>query len=441
MLQRQPQLGVVGLQPLTHGGAPGEQRARLRPKRRRPRPQRRLLGDPLPGLGHDLQRARAAAGPVEPGRHLRRQRARVGESERGRAGHRLLADLHQPRRRGAAVQGRGRPGGHPAQHLPSAPAVVGWSAAQDLVEDGAQGVDVAARVDLVDLAAGLLRRHVSGGARHCAHAGDPGRVPAAVGGHRRLGAAGDLGEAPVHDERLAALAQHDVGGLEVPVHHAPVVGVGHRLAHPQEGVHQAAERPAPRGAPVHVDDDLPQRVPPHLAHCEEVAAVAHAAQLVNRHDARVLELGGGLRLLQKARDDAGAVQQLGVEELDGQGAPQHPVAHPPHSPHPALAQRPQVLIARVRPQPQPVLDASPGRQRGVCDERGARRQRALGGAARQGGGRGVALVGDVAEEVMEIGEQGGGDLVAALEIGQEVLEHRSLWAGWYRLGDERRALR
>jgi hypothetical protein len=44
----------------------------------------------------------------------------------------------------------------------------------------------------------------------------------------------DLREAPVHDEHLAEVADHDVRGLEVAVDHAAGVSVGHPVANLEE---------------------------------------------------------------------------------------------------------------------------------------------------------------------------------------------------------------
>ena len=72
----------------------------------------------------------------------------------------------------------------------------------------------------------------------------PGRNVALASG-RLSGAANDLGQAPVHDQRLAVLAEHDVARLQVAVQHAAAVGVGHRVAHVHEPAQQLPQLQRP----------------------------------------------------------------------------------------------------------------------------------------------------------------------------------------------------
>ncbi len=48
-----------------------------------------------------------------------------------------------------------------------------------------------------------------------------------------------LGKAPIDNERLAVLAEHHIGRLEITVEHAPAVGVGNRLA----DIHEMGQQP------------------------------------------------------------------------------------------------------------------------------------------------------------------------------------------------------
>ena len=54
-----------------------------------------------------------------------------------------------------------------------------------------------------------------------------------------------LGQSPVHHQRLAVGAEHEVRRLQVAVHDPLVVGVGHRVADGDELLEQAAEPQAP----------------------------------------------------------------------------------------------------------------------------------------------------------------------------------------------------
>ena len=105
-----------------------------------------------------------------------------------------------------------------------------------------------------------------------------------------------MSEAPVDDLRLAELAHHDVGRLQVAVHDPVAMG-------PRDGVgrveHVAHEAQALLAA------DLAQRVvqrpPPHDPHRIEGCALGVAPRVVHRDDARVLEACGDPRLTREAR--------------------------------------------------------------------------------------------------------------------------------------------
>ena len=87
---------------------------------------------------------------------------------------------------------------------------------QQFVEDHAQAEDVAAAIDPMPFATGLLRTHVGG---------RPGVAwPLA---HVLL----SQGQPEIRHERLAALVEQDVAGLDVPMHQPLLVGVVQRLGH------------------------------------------------------------------------------------------------------------------------------------------------------------------------------------------------------------------
>ena len=117
------------------------------------------------------------------------------------------------------------------QHRDGAVPGVGWPTAQHLVEQRAQGIHIAAGIDLVNLAQRLLGWHVGGRARHLPHLRLVGAVAAAVGLHRvelavvgrPVGPAQHLGQAPVEHQHLAVAAHHDVVGLEIAMHDTGLV--------------------------------------------------------------------------------------------------------------------------------------------------------------------------------------------------------------------------
>ena len=80
-------------------------------------------------------------------------------------------------------------------------------------------------------------------------------------------------------------------------------------------------------------------------HGEVGPAVAELAQLVDRHDARMLELAADLRLLDEAADQLGIVVVLFEQDLDGQVAAQVGVAALEDGAHAAAADLAQELVA------------------------------------------------------------------------------------------------
>ena len=67
----------------------------------------------------------------------------------------------------------------------------------------------------------------------------------------------NLGEAPIDDERLAIVAEHDVGRFQVAVQHAAAVGIGHRVADGDEACQQLAEFEVVLGRPLHTPHPRP----------------------------------------------------------------------------------------------------------------------------------------------------------------------------------------
>src|SRR5690242_19440878 len=102
-----------------------------------------------------------------------------------------------------------------------------------MIENGAERIDIARRPVELELPEGLLRRHIRRRTEDVAVA----RVAlgAGVGGDRiddsgRLSDIRDIGyvgdappEAPIHNEHVAELADHDVIGLQIAVNDAAAV--------------------------------------------------------------------------------------------------------------------------------------------------------------------------------------------------------------------------
>ena len=152
-------------------------------------------------------------------------------------------------------------------------------AGQGLVEHQRQRVDVGGRAHRPPL--GLLRRHVGQRPHHVARPCQ--RLVAHQQRHAEVGELGHPGRA------LGPRGDHHVERLDVAVHDPAAVGVlqrgrqGHADAHDvairqRGGRHQVRER-----RPLHELGD-------------QVVAVLVAAGLVQRHDPRVVEPGGGQRL-------------------------------------------------------------------------------------------------------------------------------------------------
>ncbi|XXS73118.1 hypothetical protein WMF43_06435 [Sorangium sp. So ce131] len=177
------------------------------------------------------------------------------------------------------------------------------------------------------LSASLLRRHVRRRSQHVAMPGEL-RVRFVRQGLRRplvphVARTHAPAEAPVHHQRLAQLADHEVVGLEITVDDAAAVRVGHRLADAREGVDEAAEGPArgrlpealwPRSG-VDFVDDVAERAAADLAHREPEATVLEPAAVVDRDDAGVLEAPRELGLGEEAHLDLLGVGDVGAEQL------------------------------------------------------------------------------------------------------------------------------
>ncbi len=124
--------------------------------------------------------------------------------------------------------------------------------------------------------------------------------------------------------------------------HAARVGVGHRLAHLLE------DREIPRPVLRRVRPAFEQGgqgAAPDQLHGDVEPGVGKPAQLVDRDDARVLELAGDLGLLDEATDHLGAVAVLLQDDLDGHVAADIDVAALEHDAHAAAGDLAEKLVA------------------------------------------------------------------------------------------------
>ena len=163
-----------------------------------------------------------------------------------------------------------------------------------------------------------------------------------------------LGQSPIDDERLAELAEHDVFGLEVAVDHALAVGVGDGLAHALQHGDGAGQPPEGIAGVMGADHGL-EVLALHALHREVGRAPVVEADLVDGHDARVVELGQDLRLREQAAAVARAVRARRgrrilpalAQDLDRDRPVQVGVVGLEDRPHPPVRDLPARLVARA----------------------------------------------------------------------------------------------
>ena len=203
-------------------------------------------------------------------------------------------------------------------------------AGQQLVEDHAQAVDVAAAVDAVRLAPGLLGAHVGRRAQHLA-----------VDRHRDLARLA-LGQAEVHQVRPAVAVEHDVDGLTS--RWTTPCSWAYCSASATAATSSAASRGGGRLA-----DSRSASVTPSTKSLTRYGQPSRLADLVDRHDRRMPQLGDAAGLAQEPLDVAFAGHLPRSRNLDRHDAVELRVAGLVHRAEGARPHQIDELVAAEPP--------------------------------------------------------------------------------------------
>ena len=177
-------------------------------------------------------------------------------------------------------------------------------AGQQLVEDDAKAVDVDTRRQSA-AAEGLLWRHVARRADQRTR-WRQGRQ-AAEAAARRRGQGQTFRQAEVGDVRLIVPIEENVAGLQIAVQDAALVGVVHSASHAGDhagDLHLAILRPLAGGVrrpQPELADSPRQAARLDQLHGQKVLAIV-LADVVDRHDVGMIEMGGCLGLAAQTLD-------------------------------------------------------------------------------------------------------------------------------------------
>ena len=205
--------------------------------------------------------------------------------------------------------------------------VVGRDSGKDFVEEDAEGVDVAGGGDV--LAAGLLGAGVMRG--HHRGQGDGGVA-------RGMGELDDFGDAEIEELGLAVGGDEDVGGLDVAVDDAGVVGAL------DGGADFAEEAEAVVDGKVELVAELADGLSGDVLHDEVREPFGSGAGVEEGGDVVVTEGLEDAALVVEAAEDGGGVHAA-LDDFDGEVARDGGVADAIHRAHAAFTDALEELIA------------------------------------------------------------------------------------------------
>ena len=171
--------------------------------------------------------------------------------------------------------------------------------AQHLIQGNPQRIQV--RAVIGDFAADQLRRHVAGRPHH----GACGRVAVA---------AQDLDDPKIHQDGLALHVEHDVGGLDVAMDHAALVGIADCIGDVRCKFDGIFDRKLPSG----IDQPF-QAVLECFPRKELQHHVIHAViivEIVHLHDIGMAQARYSRRFTLEALDEHRIGRKMGMDKLD-----------------------------------------------------------------------------------------------------------------------------